>query len=31
MYAKHFFKMLFGLVGMALLGLIGLVLLNHYR
>jgi hypothetical protein len=29
MYAKHFFKMLLGLIGMAILGIAGLVIVNH--
>ena len=30
MYAKHFFKMLFGLILMGAIGVGGLVLANHY-
>ncbi len=30
MYAKHFFKMLLALFGMAVIGVCGLVLANHY-
>ena len=30
MYVRHFFKMLFGLILMGLIGIGGLVLANHY-
>lgn len=30
MYVKHFLKMLLGLILMAIIGVGGLVLLNHY-
>ena len=30
MYAKHFLKMLLALFGMAIIGVCGLVLANHY-
>ena len=30
MYARHFLKMLLGLVGMAVIGIGGLLVANHY-
>lgn len=30
MYVKHFFKMLLGLIVMALIGVAGLLIINHY-
>ena len=30
MYARHFFKMLLGLLGMALIGVVGLAISDYY-
>lgn len=31
MLTKHFFKMLLGLIAMAILGIVSLILINHYH